>query len=145
MENKRQLAIERGKVFEREIGQLICKIYGVTYDKEVKRTPRSGAFKPEFEGDLWFAHWFETILKEYVHECKNRDNISLKKWIRECEADFSQWIIHFKYKGWGNFSVMPTKLLLDIFKRVDDLKKKVIYWCEEYDLLCKKLEKLEEG
>ena len=121
MGEKQRLARERGKAFEREIGKSICKIWGVNYDKEVKRTPRSGAFKPEFEGDLWFAHWFKTILKEYVQECKNRNNINLKKWIRECEADFSKWMIHFKYKGWGNFSVMPTILLLNLVKRVDDL------------------------
>jgi len=123
MKNKRQLARERGKAFEREIGKLIADKWGVVYDKDIKRTPRSGAFKPEFEGDLWFAHWFKTILKEYVQECKARDNLTLKKYIRECEADFSKWMLHFKYKGWGNFSLMPTELLLDVFKMVDDLLK----------------------
>jgi len=87
------------------------------------RTPRSGAFKPEFEGDLCF--FFTTILKDYSHECRNRDNLKIKEWIKECLVNYVKWILHFKYKRYGNFSLLKTEDLLDLLKTIDDQDKKI--------------------
>ena len=122
IKNKYQRAIRRGKDFEREIGKIIAGIWGVTYDKDIKRTPRSGAFS-QFPGDLCF--FFVTILKDYAHECKHEKRLIIKEHIKECLSKYTKWILYFKYDYYGNFSLMLTEDLLDLLKTVDDQNEKI--------------------
>ncbi len=122
MGEKQKLAVKRGKAYEREIGHLIAKIWGKKYNKDVMRTPRSGAFS-QFPGDLCF--FFITILKDYAHECKHEKRLIIKEYIKECLSKYTKWILYFKYDYYGNFSLMPTNDLLDLLKTVDDQDKKI--------------------
>jgi len=120
MGEKQRLAVKRGKTYEREIGHAIADKWDKKYNKDVMRTPRSGAFS-QFPGDLCF--FFPTILKDYTHECKYEKRLIIKEHIKECLSKYTKWILYFKYDYYGNFSLMLTEDLLDLLKTVDDLKK----------------------
>lgn len=122
MGEKERARLKRGKAYEREIGHLISKIFDKKYNKDVMRTPRSGAFS-QFPGDLCF--FFTTILKDYAHECKHEKRLIIKEHIKECLSKYTKWILYFKYDYYGNFSLMPTDDLLDLLKTIDDQDKKI--------------------
>jgi len=103
---------------EREIGKMICDIWDKVYNRDVFRTPRSGAFA-DCPGDLLIK--FKSILQDYIHECKNEKSIHIKEYIKQC-LQYNKWVIYFKYKNYGNFSVLPTEDLLQLFKTIDDLE-----------------------
>ncbi len=122
MGEKQRLAVKRGKKYEREIGHAISDKWDKKYNKDVMRTPRSGAFS-QFPGDLCF--FFVTILKDYAHECKHEKRLIIKEHIKECLSKYTKWILYFKYDYYGNFSLMPTNDLLDLLKNSDDQDKKI--------------------
>ena len=122
MGKKERLRLKRGKAYEREIGHIIGDKFDKKYNEDIMRTPSSGSYS-KLPGDL--VIFFETHLKKFVQECKHEKRLIIKEHIKECLANYKKWIIYFKYNYYGNFSLMPTNDLLDLFKTIDDQDKKI--------------------
>jgi len=90
----------KGMMFQREVAEYLTKITGVLW----KSTPRSGAYRQDWPGDIVKVGREPTKYDNTLIECKNHKTLHIGKWIEETkqemiDGDKTKWILFFRLKA----------------------------------------------
>lgn len=106
---------KKGSMFEKDVCSCLKEISGVKY----KPSPRSGAYRQEFPGDVMKSEQKESVFDGVILECKDRKTLAIPQWIEQAEgemkdANLSKFVIIFNIRG-KKFFLLNDTLFVKMF------------------------------